>query len=100
MATPDGPQFLSSAPIAPPAPPEPKIAPTSQGPYRTPSPPIARPSAPRMKPPTPAPTPAPVVEEEPDWLARYLGPGRMPRVIMRFPRIFGALLVLVGWYGW
>src|SRR5262249_43411408 len=39
-------------------------------------------------------------EPEPDALARYLGPGRMPRVIIKFPRIVGLALFVVGVFGW
>lgn len=37
--------------------------------------------------------------DEPDWLARALGPGRMPRIIVRFPRASGAGLVSLGVLG-
>jgi hypothetical protein len=36
---------------------------------------------------------------EPDFLARALGPGRMPRLIIRFPRACGVMLVAAGGLG-
>jgi hypothetical protein len=86
--TEDGPKFLGAAPdpaAPPPTPPRPSAPP----PVRARAP---RPSAP--PPPEPAPAPAPAVE--PDWLARALGPGKMPRVMMRFPRAAGVALIAMG----
>src|SRR5262245_62042947 len=39
------------------------------------------------------------IEIEPDALARALGPGRMPRFIMRYPRLSGAGLLAAGALG-
>ena len=37
---------------------------------------------------------------EPDRLARALGPGRMPRLLIRYPRICGIAMVAVGLLLW
>jgi hypothetical protein len=37
---------------------------------------------------------------EPDRLARALGPGRMPRLLMRYPRLCGIAMVAVGLWLW
>jgi hypothetical protein len=99
MASPDGPRFLTSPPAG--ALEEP---PPAAGPFRVPQPPVEpRRSAPRVvRRPEPEPEASafPVAEPEPDALARYLGPGRMPRVIIKYPRVVGLALIALGVFGW
>lgn len=102
MAEPDRPTFLTTAPIVPPEPAaRPALAPPpTHGPYRTPEPP--RPVQPpwRVSRPAEPDPPAPEPEADPGALARYLGPGRMPRLMIRFPRIIGLAFVALGVLGW
>jgi hypothetical protein len=100
------PVLLGSAPIRPPEGLSTGIgvAPAGGGPFRTSATPVrATPvrmnqrrtiAAPPDEPPTRQLAPAP------DGLARYLGPGRMPRVMMRFPRLSGIALVAFGLWCW
>ena len=81
----DGPKFLGAAPDPAASPPPPS------------APPPVRARAPRPSAPPPRePAPLPALRVEPDWLARALGPGKMPRVMMRFPRASGVALIAGG----
>jgi hypothetical protein len=94
MSEADGPKFLSSAPVAEP--------PVTASPYRKPEPPRVSAPIPTIAAPPPVrkPAPEPEVSHEAEFLAHALGPGRMPAVMMRYPRIVGLVLLAFGvWLG-